>query len=108
MVVLARKGGRTISAIVVDDPNRFEPPFSGSLFPCLIWDHGGCRTEADRRAFAEVLLDAGCRYAVCGGESSRAWEFAIDAEFVARHQDDSEQVLDAVHVMTTAHEGEGP
>jgi hypothetical protein len=43
---------------------------------------------------------------VCGGANCGEWENAVDNEYVARHLDDSDEALDASHVMTTSHEGE--
>jgi hypothetical protein len=55
-----------------------------------------------------VLLEGGCRYAVCAGADCEAWHDAIDLEFVKLHSDDPEHVINTVHVMTTWHQGESP
>jgi hypothetical protein len=108
MDVLAENEGKIYRAIAVDGPGGFVSPFPGALFPCLIWDHEGRFTDADRSAVAKALLEAGCRYAVCGGESCEAWHDAVDTEFVRQHLADPEDVREAVHVMTTWHDGESP
>jgi hypothetical protein len=83
-------------------------PFPGTLFPCLIWDHDGRFTEAKRLVVAQALLQAGCRYTVCGGENCEAWHDIVDMEYVMQHLDDSEEVREAMHVMTTWHDDESP
>ena len=108
MDVLAEKEGKIYGAIGIDGPEGFAPPFPGALFPCLIWDHEGRFRDWERSAVTRALLDAGCRYAVCGGKTSKAWHDAVDAEFVAQHLDDPDDVREAEHVMTTCHDGESP
>jgi hypothetical protein len=107
MEVIAETPEKTFAAITIDQPS-FSAPFEGVLYPCLIWDHDGGFTHVERRAVAKTLLEAGCRYAVCGGLNCEAWHDAVDIEFVERHLHDAEDVRDAVHVMTTWHEGESP
>lgn len=108
MDVLAEKEGKIYRAVAIDAPNDFISPFSGLLFPCLIWDHDGGFSEAQREVVANRLLQAGCRYVVCGGQNCEAWHYAVDIEFVRQHSDDSEEVLEAVHVMSSWHTGESP
>jgi hypothetical protein len=108
MDILAETQSKIYGAITIDTPEGFASPFSGHLFPCLIWDHDSRFTDGERSALAGALLAAGCRYAVCAGESCQAWHDAIDMEFVQRHIDDSQQVQESVHVMTSSHERESP
>jgi len=108
MDVLAEKDGKIYARDTIDRPGAFAPPFSGALFPCLIWDHDGRFTDSARCAVTKALLDAGCRYAVCGGQNSEAWHDAVDTEFVKAHLDDSDDVRDSAHVMTTGHNRESP
>jgi len=108
MNTLAENDGRLYEAIATDEPGGLSLPFPGAPFPCLIWDHDGRFTEEHRSAIARSLLEAGCRYAVCGGQNSEAWHDAVDAEFVRQHLGDPEEVCEAVHVMTTRHAGETP
>jgi hypothetical protein len=106
MNVLAMKDGRSYAALALDALDEFIAPFSGTLFPCLIWDHDGRATEEQRHALALALLEAGCRYFVCGGENCAAWHDDVDTEFVQQHLDEPDDVRDAAHVMTTWHEDE--
>jgi hypothetical protein len=106
--VLVEKGGKTYITMTIDSPGEFVSPFPGTLFPCMIWDHDGRFTGAQRAEVARQLLQAGCRYAVCGGQSCEAWHDAVDEEFVQQHMNDSNATLDAVHVMTTWHADESP
>jgi hypothetical protein len=108
MDILAENDDRIYGAVTIDRAAGFVSPFSGHLFPCLIWDHEGRFVDVERAAVAKALLEAGCRYAVCGGERCEAWHDAVDEEFVAEHLDDPEETQNAAHVMTTWHSGETP
>jgi hypothetical protein len=108
MNVLAEAEAKIYAAIAIDDPGDFVSPFPGTLFPCMIWDHEGCFTEAQRALVAKGLLQAGCRYVVCGGQNCEAWHDAVDIEFVRQHVDDSDEARETVHVMTSWHADEGP
>ncbi|WP_291519398.1 hypothetical protein [Acidovorax sp.] len=108
MNLLAENEGKIYLAIAIDAPGDFSSPFSGALFPCMIWDHDGRFTDAQRSEVANLLLDAGCRYAVCGGHNCDAWHDAVDQEFLRRRPDDPNTTWDAAHVMTTCHEDENP
>ncbi len=63
-------------------------------FACLLWDHGLSLSEN----LAESLLDAGCRYALCGGPRCEAWHDLIDLVFTAQDR--------AYEIMTTWHDDE--
>jgi len=108
MEILAEHEGKVYGAITIGDPDDFVSPFRSALFPCLIWDYDGSFTDAKHSAIAKALLEAGCRYAVCGGKNCEAWHLAFDMEFVEVHLNDPDEVLDSVHVMTTQHDGESP
>ena len=108
MTVLAEKNNKSFVAATIEAPREFVAPFGGDAFPCLLWDHQGGSTPSDPATLAKALLNSGCRYAVCGGTDCEAWHDAIDVEFVAAHLDDSEDAIDAVHVMTSWHDRESP
>jgi hypothetical protein len=108
MDVLAEKDDKIYVRATIDRSDAFTSPFSGALFPCLIWDHDGRFTDTARSAIAKALLEAGCRYAVCGGQNCEGWHDAVDAEFVRAHLDDPNDVHESAHVMTTWHDGESP
>jgi hypothetical protein len=108
MEILAEHEGKVYGAITIGDPDDFVSPFRSALFPCLRWDHDGSFTDAERSAIAKALLEAGCRYAVCGSTNCEAWHLAFDMEFVEAHLNDPDEVRDSVHVMTTSHNGESP
>jgi hypothetical protein len=65
-------------------------------------------TAAQRSEVANRSLQAGCRYAVCGGQSCEPWHDAVDEEFVRQHSDVPDESADAAHVMTTWHADESP
>lgn len=106
MHVLAENGGNTYGAVTIDAAHAFVPPFAGSPFACLVWDHEGRFADAGRFAVAEALLAAGCRYAVCGGERCEAWHDAVDEVWLAQHFDDADDAQHASQIMTTWHDGE--
>jgi hypothetical protein len=106
MTVLAEKNGKTYVATTIEAAPEFAAPFGGESFPCLLWDHQGRSTSSDRSVLAKALLESGCRYAVCAGAACEAWHDAIDLAFVTAHLGDPEQVVDAVHVMTSWHQRE--
>lgn len=108
MEQIAENEGRIYASLTIERPEEFVTPFPGSLFPCLIWDHRGDFSPAQIAAVAGALLDAGCRYAVCGGKRCEAWHDAIDVVFVERHLDDPEERRESMNLMTTWHDGEGP
>ena len=108
MDVLAENDCRVYARATIDRPEAFASPFSGDLFPCLIWDHDGRFTGPKRTAVAERLRQAGCRYTVCGGQNCEAWHDAVDAVFVEAHFGEPEHVRDTAFVMTSSHEGESP
>ncbi len=108
MNVLAENEGKTYGALAIHAPDDFVSPFPGALFPCMVWDHDGRFTEAERSEVAKRLLQAGCRYAVCGGHNCEAWHDAVDLAFVRQHVKDPDETRDAVHVMTTWHTDETP
>jgi hypothetical protein len=80
--------------------------FDGRCFACLLWDSGGERTVEQRNVVVAALIEARCRYFVCGGENPSAWEEAADEAFVMMTLNASETELADRMVMTTAHEAE--
>ena len=108
MNVLVEKEGKIYVGVTIVRPGDFASPFPGAEFPCLIWDHGSRFTDQERSAVANAVLDSGCRYAVCGGDSCEAWHDAVDTEYVKLHSHDSEEVRAPAMVMTTWHTGESP
>jgi len=49
-------------AITINDLDDFVSPFRSAQFPCLIWDHDGNFTNAERSAIAGALYEAGYRW----------------------------------------------
>ena len=108
MDMLAENEDNIYKTVTINTPGDFTPPFADTLFPCLIWDHEGRFTDAERSVISKTLIEAGCRYAVCGGKNCEAWHDAVDAEDINRHRDDSCDVRENELVMTTWHDGESP
>jgi len=77
-----------------------------SSFAALIWDHDGASNQAGMEQAIDRLLDAGCRYLVCGGRKCETWHDLADAIFGIRTLDFSEAASDAIFLMTTWHTDE--
>jgi hypothetical protein len=79
---------------------------AGDAFPCLLWDGGSDFSAGQREAIVRSLINAGCRYFVCGGHDSEKWEEMADEAFVDMTMTLSESEREARHIMTTSHNGE--
>ncbi len=106
MTTLLEIGDRRLDAVSIAAPDDLVVPFEGVTFPCLVWDHDGSFDGERRAAVARALLDAGCRYAVCGGMQCQAWESSFDTEFIMGFEDSPDGWSDDEHVMTTSHADE--
>jgi hypothetical protein len=106
MEEIATSGGRTFWLLQQPEPLPSSVPFGGRSFACLLWDSGGERTAEERHLVVAALIDAGCRYFVCGGADPSAWEQAADEAFVMMTLNAAEAEVDERMVMTTAHEAE--
>jgi len=104
---ISNSPGRDFISVRLASPADLEIPELDGPFPCLVWDHDGKTSGAQRKSIAAALIDSDCRYVVCGGANCSEWENIVDLEYVSRHLDASDEALDASHVMTTSHEGEG-
>jgi hypothetical protein len=78
-------------------------PFGGEPYPALVWATQPTSGE-QRQRIADALIASGCRYVVCGGVESDAWEDAADCAYIG--QDLPEPVPNALFVMTTSHRDE--
>ncbi len=84
-----------------------EAPFGGSAYPCLLWDHQGCTSDATQAVIAQALVEGGCRYAVCAGQDAERWHMSFDSAFLSVFGTDDAAWGDNF-VMTTGHSGESP
>lgn len=75
-------------------------------FVALLWDHDGVADDSVKEHVIERLLDAGCRYFVCGGVACELWHDFADEIFVFRTLDLTEDEIDAVFAPTTWHTDE--
>lgn len=104
MHLIAEKGSARYVQLVLDAPEDFEPPFTSEPYTCLLWDTcGDAGTEA-RARLARRLIESGCVYVVCGGETCERWHDVVD-ETAVTLQVSGEIPADHV-VLTTWHEGE--
>ena len=62
----------------------FRAPAAGAPFTCLLWDTTGTWDPEERGALVERLLDAGCRYLVCGGQTCERWHDDADEALAYR------------------------
>jgi hypothetical protein len=106
MQEIATSGGRTFWLLQQPEPLRPSVAFDGRCFACLLWDSGSERTVEQRHLVVAALIEAGCRYFVCGGDAPSAWEQAADEAFVMMTLRASEPEVAERLVMTTAHETE--
>jgi hypothetical protein len=82
------------------------PPFGDQPYAALVW---ATRPTSDvqKQRIAHALIASGCRYVVCGGAQSEAWEEAADDAYLT--QDDlPDPVPQDRMVMTSSHRGEPP
>jgi hypothetical protein len=106
MVLIARTSTRSYYLTRLKTPSRILEAFGGAAFPCLVWDANTERTTEQRHVMVASLMDAGCRYFVCGGPGCADWEEEADEAFVMATLDVPEPERDARFVMTSAHRGE--
>jgi hypothetical protein len=106
MQEIATSGGRSFSLLQQPEPLPPAVGFDGSCFPCLIRDSGGERTADQRHLVVTALIEAGCRYFLCGGEDPRLWEDAADEAFVMMTLNAPEAERAERMVTTTSHVAE--
>jgi hypothetical protein len=82
MDLIARSGTRSSYLKRLTAPEGIGEAFHGAAFPCLVWDAHADRTSEERHVLVASLMEAGCRYLVCGGPGCTAWEQAGDEAFV--------------------------
>lgn len=100
---IASDARRTFHLGVLPPDEVPDPPFDGERYPVLVWATRPT-TDVQKQRIARALIASGCRYVVCGGVESDAWEDAADRAYL--EQDLLEPVPDDRFVMTTSHHGE--
>lgn len=105
MEQIASDGRRTFFLHVMQPGDALDPPFGGEAYPVLLWA-AQPTSAVQKQRLAEALIAGNCRYVVCGGRESAAWEEAADVAFTGREMSDAE--LESLHVMTSSHEREPP
>ena len=91
---------------VIGRAAEFEPPFGGTPYPCLVWNHGDPLDESDAGVLADSLITSNCRYIVSAGVDCESFHDAADQAFIRRLSHLPEQVQDERFVMTTWHSHE--
>jgi hypothetical protein len=88
MEQIASDGRRTFFLRVLAPGEVLDSPFGGDPYPALVWATGRT-TEAQKARLCAALIASGCRYVMCGGRESEAWEEAADEAFTAQDLTDA-------------------
>jgi hypothetical protein len=89
MEQIASDGRRAFFLRVMAPGEELGSPFDGESYPVLVWATKPTKTPQKQRLCA-ALIASGCRYVVCGGRESAAWEEAADEAFAAQDLTDAE------------------
>jgi hypothetical protein len=93
--------GRRAFFLHAQQPEDELPPFAGEPYGALVWATRPT-TNAQKQRIAHALIAGGCRYVVCGGAQSEAWEEAADDAYLLLDLPEAELV------MTSSHRNEPP
>lgn len=101
MQQIASDSQRAFFLHALEPGDELSPPFEGEPYAALVWATRPT-SEAQKQRITHALIASGCRYVVCGGAQSEAWEEAADDAYLVADlpQDDV--------VMTSSHRGEPP
>jgi hypothetical protein len=89
MEQIASDGRRAFFLRVMAPGEELGSPFDGESYPVLVWATKPTKAAQKQRLCA-ALIASGCRYVVCGGRESAAWEEAADEAFAAQDLTDAE------------------
>ena len=103
MEKIAADGEREFYFRVMQPDEALGDPFDGQIYAALVWATRPT-TPARKHRLCAALIASGCRYVVCGGRESVAWEEAVDEAFVAQDLPDTD--IDENLVMTSSHKRE--
>jgi hypothetical protein len=106
MKLIAEADRRRFFHIPLTAPRALSEWSAEEPFACLLWDCDGKWASEGRHTLVAALIEAGCRYFVCGGCDAPAWEEAADEAFVNVTLSLSDSEREARHVMTTSHRDE--
>ncbi len=98
--------GRRILIRQLSEPDDLAIPFGGENFVAVIWAADGTAGETDRTTVVSKLIDAGCRYIVCGGVNCEQWHDDADLVWVNLDLQSDPSRSEMPMVMTTWHNGE--
>jgi hypothetical protein len=105
MEQIASDGRRAFFLRVLAPGEEPGSTFGGEPYPVLLWAARPTKASQKQRLCA-ALIASGCRYVVCGGRESVAWEEAADEAFTA--QDLTDEELRERMVMTSSLVGYPP
>lgn len=105
MEQVASDGRRAFFLRMMAPGEQLGTPFGGEPYPVLLWATAET-SAAQKDALGADLIASGCRYVVCAGRESAAWEEAADEAFTA--QDLTDEELRERMVMTSSLVGYPP
>ena len=74
-----------IEYLHTDRPFSFTSPFSDGEFAALIYVNDITITAEEQMTLSDLLVEAGCRYAVCAGQNPSSWDDSIDMADLKRN-----------------------
>lgn len=105
MEQIASDGRRTFFLRVLVPGEALDIPSDGDPYPALVWATRGT-TVGQKHRLCAALIASNCRYVMCGGRESAAWEEAADEAFTAQDLTDAE--FRERMVITTSYPGYPP
>ncbi|HEX5408766.1 MAG TPA: hypothetical protein VFW89_03245 [Gemmatimonadaceae bacterium] len=103
MDLIVEHSGHHYWWLATEDARDFRPAAAATPYTCFLWDTSGNWSAPVRTALANALLDSGCRYLVCGGETCERWHNDVDELLAARS---AFPATELPFVGTTWHAGE--
>ena len=103
---IARARASEVVYVELNRPYAFESPYELEEFAALIVANDASLKDEERHLLSRQLVDSGCRYAVCTGHDSLAWDDSMDWAWLETDPrfDPPEETL----VMTSWHDAEDP
>jgi hypothetical protein len=101
MELLAIRDAKQIWFNEISRSYRFDVPFAGELYVCILFANDETITNEEQAAVSEQLVRTGCRYAVCAGYECSSWDTSVDTAYIATDR----SLADETFVMTSWHQG---
>ncbi|WP_420129964.1 DUF7684 family protein [Longimicrobium sp.] len=101
MQQIATHDRRAFVLHAMEPADALPPLFGDEPFAALVWATRPT-SNAQKQRITHALIAGGCRYVVCGGAETDAWEEAADDAYLVLDLPDDDVV------MTSSHRGEPP